>query len=254
MPRYATMSRMSTRRSRRVPASKTPRRPRRQAGMAGLRRQVRSLARKVNITSHRVQFTDSIVDYPTSSVLGPFVGTFNLSNYAQWSYQFPTSAVGFPINYQATHLKSRVDIILKKKYTGLGKEVDNVTFTIFLARLRDSRGVLNSTNPMQLGNDYTIQDGLAFLNPKNFQLLARRVVVLASDDSGPNEKRLTLHAKMNAKIVNTGNLSTGAQSWKNLNESPDPSDNLFLFVFSNDLQGDLQSTAMSYHAIHSVLT
>lgn len=230
--------------------SKSVKKTYRKSKKSTLNKRLKALEIKTKQVTHNVQFVSSD-NFLTSSVTGNYVSATKLTNYVTWQFMFPSSAVGFPTNYQAIHKKTVVDLCFRKDGSLL-KETANVDATFFLASPRDSRGSVD-TVPLTNNVDYYLYDGIAYLNTKAWNIKAYRRITLASDDSGPNEKRFKMLAKMNCKITNTGATALASQDWKQMNSSPDPSDNLYLICFTNDSNVDGESSALSYNALHSMM-
>lgn len=220
-----------------------------------LSRQVKTLSKKMTQKLQSVQFlTTNSFNTSQSDPTMNFANAQILTNYSQWQYLFP----GIPNTFVAGstpkmyHRYTTVDITWKKDGPLTAKETSDVDATFYLVSPKDSRGHIDSNHPLASTIDYSTYEGKTWLNLKNFKVHSMRRMTLTSDDSGPNEFRFQMKAKMNASVLNTGNYMNSSASWKEMNYSPDPSDNLYLLIFTNDFSLDAESTHITYSALHSI--
>jgi len=184
------------------------------------------------------------------------VDIFKLSNYSSWVNIFGSSGNDAEGN-KMIHKSFGLDM-----YLNSSTEPDPIQFTIFLVSLKDQiRGAAfnNANGTLSLANntDYYAKDGLVLLNKKAFNIHAVKRCVLGNNGVGlgsstaqtqyGTDRRYYMKMRCNKTV---GDSPQG--DWKNLDCSPDPSDNYYILIFNDNGILDAQNPRVRINVVHTV--
>lgn len=183
------------------------------------------------------------------------VDIFKLSNYSNWTAIFGTNA-------NDAHAKTMIHKGFGiDMYLNSSTEPNSVQFTVFLVSLKDeARGfAFNNTNgnlSLSSGVDYYAQNGLVLLNKHSFNIHAIRRCVLGNNGVGlgsstaqtqyGTDRRYYFKIRTSKKVQNQGG------DWKDLDCSPDPSDNYYLLIFNDNGILDAEWPRARINVVHTV--
>lgn len=218
---------------------------------------ITTLAKAVKSLQTRMKRKTIMLNYGQQfdKELSSDVDIFKLSNYSNWNAIFGTNA-------NDAHAKSMIHKGFGlDMYLNSHSEPNQVQFTIFLVSLKDDgRGfAFNNTNgnlSLSSGIDYYIQGGLVLLNKNNFNIHAIKRCVLGNNGVGlgsstaqtqyGTDRRYYMKIRANKKVMNQQG------DWKDLDCSPDPSDNYYLLIFNDNGILDAEWPRARINVVHTV--
>ena len=180
---------------------------------------------------------------------------FKLSNYSNWVNIFGSGADDATAG-KMIHKSFGMDI-----YLNSSTEPDPIQFTIFLVSLKDSMrsAAWTQTNgnlSLSSGAEYYAQNGLVLLNKKCFNIHGVKRCVLGNNGVGlgsstaqtqyGTDRRYYMKMSCNKTVEDT------AGNWKDLQSSPDPSDNYYLLIFNDNGILDAQNPRVRINVVHTV--
>lgn len=237
-----------TRRSVRKPVRG---KPRNQASLASLARDVRALKAKQKVSVIKAAYGQQ-----SGTDMGdPYTGTI-LSNYVNWDTLWPSTVTSIhQVRPKMKWMSTICDINIT--LDNINNEEGEIQFTAFLISPKNARGqvALSGTVPTLVADqDYYTYAGKTYLNLNSWKIHAMRTFTLTGGDGADMQadkcfKRFKLKAYHKGRIVENPD-----GSWKSLSRPGEPSDDLFLVVFNNNSVADLENPRMDYNVLHTVLT
>lgn len=232
MPKRKTYKRTFRRRKRRKTLKKTIR--------AVVRKAIKPTQTVIRKTHHSIPVQ-----------LGSNFRPFNLSIIAGTTNIFGTTSDDLLRN-QAKWIKMNLDFTVRA-----GDEDEGSDLTVYLVSLKNDvkdsvydtgTGVLNLT----LGEDYAINNGAAFVNPRTFKIHKRWSILFPPTNASTNwpmsrHKRKFITMRPNAMIKNErGN-------WADLPAPQKLSHNYFLLAFNNNSLLDSESPTLELHCLNTYI-
>jgi len=216
-----------------------------------LAKAVKSIQSKMKRKSVFLQFGQQF-----DKELSSDVDVFKLSNYTSWVNIFGSSANDSEAN-KMIHKSFGLDMYLNSH-----SEPNSIQFTIFLVSLKDQiRGAAfnNSNGNLSLTNntDYYAKDGLVLLNKKAFNIHAIKRCVLGNNGVGLGSSTAQTQYGTDRRyyMKMTCNKSVGDSpqgDWRNMDCSPDPSDNYYLLIFNDNGILDAENPRVRINVVHTV--
>lgn len=223
--------------------------------------QVQTLAKAVSRIQRTLRTQPEYLNYSQSDVFNVAgdCSVVNMCNYYTMQDCFGSSA-NDAANNKIIHKSMGIDCYLALENTL--NEPDTTQFTIFLVSLRDSIGstFVPSSGALSLssGLHYVIRGGLVLVNKKIFKIHKTKRVVLtnhgtslanpSAQSQGGTDARFYWKLQANNTIINP----TG--DWKSMSSAQDPSKQVYMLIFNDNVTADLQSPKFQFNAVHTFKT
>lgn len=222
--------------------------------MAKVVRDLRMLKRKTKHAVVEQTYRDTILG-GAADVASPYIA-YCLTRYSNWELLFPSVPTTLT-NSRSTCYVKRMTINALVSHDSLNNEEEQVKYTLAIVQLKDAAGqpALDAFGQptLTVGEDYAVNDGFAFLNKRKFKILYYKSFVLTGGEGADMQADRSLrHFKISLKPKTKVENPDG--SWKTLSSSPDPSDNLYMILFSNNSVADLESPRLSGNFLITVDT
>jgi len=213
--------------------------------------QIKSIQKQIKRKSIYLNFGQQF-----DKTLSSDVDIFKLSNYSNWVNIFGSSSNDSEAN-KMIHKSFGLDMYLESS-----TEPNSIQFTVFLVSLKDQiRGAAfnNSNGNLTLANntDYYAQNGLVLLNKSAFNIHAVKRCVLGNNGVGlgsstaqtqyGTDRRYYMKVSCNKTV---GDSPQG--DWRNMDCSPDPSDNYYLLIFNDNGILDAENPRVRINVVHTV--
>lgn len=237
----------------------------RKTALAKVASAVKSIQRKMRNQVETINFQQVAAGQLTP----PSPIQFALTNFNSYSGIFGTTGNDFEGNkciHKSFAMQCRVTL------NNVSPETDTVSFTAFLVKLKDemassinyTNGTLTLTPGLhyaQLGTasliDANASTGMVMLNKKFFTILKYKRFTLtnygANLDVSAAQTEDGTDAEWYWKVKTGVTVRNPGGDWKNLNISPDISDNYFYLLFNNNESADLENPYFMVNAVHTVL-
>lgn len=243
--KYGRSRKMSMRRSYRgkkyVRSGKTT--------LAKLAKQVRTLTSRDRVQTVKVAYRNHDV-VNGLGVASPYIGRL-LTNYSQWATLWPTTNSAISQVRDKARIKSIMIDNLVTLDNSIYTERSTIDFTYFVFRLKDASGAMptSSGNPTLVADvDYTTNNGKAYLNLQRFKILYVKRFTLTQAENANGDA-----AKIQARFTANIKLNTLAKAfddnWKDMNEDPNESNNVYHVLFNSNSILDSQAPYWEYACI-----
>lgn len=211
--------------------------------VASLARQVKALKRESQIALEFQQYANGGA---TDLTTDPAV--INLNNFTSWTHLWPT------VNTATHNTRSKMYWLGFKfdfnvTLDNINNEEGEIQFTAFIVSTKDAAGSTLITTPLTNNVDYTMTGGMAMMNPKKFKVHWQRRFTLTGGD-GPDMQADRCLYRSGGYIKVRKMIEATDDDWRGLSNSPDPSDNYYFIVLSNNDSADLENPRLTYHFVN----
>jgi len=185
---------------------------------------------------------------------------YNLCSFATMTPVFGTQTDDLDDNQILYHsFRSHIKVSLENS---VNNEEETTKFTCFLVSLKDiipQSRFNNSTGALTLTADldYTINSGVAYLNPKIFNVHKRKLFTLTNygtalgTSAAQSQFGTSMEWNWDMKIKKK--IKSGQGNWNLLASALDPSKQYYMLFFSDNQTGDLESPTVKIDSIHNFI-
>lgn len=228
---------------------------------------VATLAKKVdNIAKKQKQGYQWIAmgnRYYDDLVARPFA-QYNLINYLNCKLIFGTGANDVQSNNSWYHSSTDIDLCLE-----LGNEEDNVTFSLYIVKLKDecskklntTTGVLTLTTDIDYSSNDIVADGYqVFLNPALFDVKWSKRITIGNNSAQPvvasgigyKNESLCTYYRTHIKLPIGKYMTNPNGDVQQLACLPDVGKNYYLLAFNDNQGGDTEYPIIKLNMVHHI--
>jgi len=211
--------------------------------------------KSIQLKMKRKTLTLNYGENVSNALLSSQLDIFPLTNYSDWNGIFGASSDDATAN-SMIHKGFGIDMLFDA-----GSETDQINFTVFLVSLKDDirGGAFNrTTGALSLTDsvDYYTYQGFSMLNKKCFNIHSVKRFTLGNNGVGLGsstaQTQYGTDRRFYTKITCNKSITNPHGDWKQLNCSPDPSDNYYLLVFNDNGILDAQYPRLRMNVVHTV--